>query len=687
MDNLIYAGFVLAGALTLLIEAYRNFNAPGAAHPFALHPILKTVEIRNLTTPSEAMVGFAIYAACYLVVYAVVLGSAEILQLVLDATRTEGEVGAIGGSVQATGDPLALAGRGFEKPLLVSAALIAFLSLGAVRPVETTLRGIAHRLSGIPGGVYKVITELQDFDFEKAVDSFQFAEGLAYPTPLASRFNDAADTPKYGPDTDETYSRLHAQVVRYLTAIDCLTEATSSTGSKLYFPIFQLETLTELSATLEAEVSDLETEIEAMVGKTAPEALAALKAVRQKAALVRQNTMAVFAVFYVRNNRSVFVDRSAGAASHSRAPYARAPEPIEQLRRDIAQRYNAEVNSFALGLFFATLLGALAIFWTYQGWYARNATGAAPRTELVLAVCDPRIDRTTYLDRLAAVDSRLVAEAGWTTERLAARPAIPCAADDARIATPGQIADFLRGMRTVMASATFFDTLRSAVLILVCVFFVLIGREARIDDQSWPKDWSFRQFPFLTLLGMSFFPGLIAVVVVAGTELLQQAYYVGKFDPELVTDLFQSNWVFFVMQFGNGMVLSFGALVVMDKHGSATWRWPKTLIVALCCAVAMALWSMAISYFTQSADPSYFLRAPEQLMTRHLRDAMIFGTVPALFFVIFAVFLELSEKPQESEQGAQQSEQASQLSKQQPPQRSGQPPQLSRDAPEPAPAP
>jgi hypothetical protein len=383
-----------------------------------------------------------------------------------------------------------------------------------------------------------------------------------------------------------------------------------------------------------------------MTGKTGTEAVETLQAVAQKAVLARQNTMAVFAVFYVRNNRSVFVGRrtipAPGAAGTSHAL-----DPIEAVRRTIGRRYNAELNSFALGLFIATLLGALAIFLTYHSWYARNAAGDAPRVELVWKVCDPAIDRATYMERLAEADAGLVAQEGWTKERLEARSTITCAEGDARVATPDQIEFFLREMRPFIASTTFFDTLRPAVLILTCVFFVLIGREARLDDQSWPANWSFRQFPFLTLLGMSFFPGLIAVVAVAGTELMQQAYYVGKFDPDLVTDLFRSNWVFFVMQFGTGLVLAFGALVVMDKHGSPTWRWPKTLIVALCCALAMALWSLVISYFTNSADSTYFLRAPEQPMTRHLRDALIFFTVPALFFLIFAGFLELSEQPPE----------------------------------------
>jgi hypothetical protein len=624
MDSLIYAGFVVAGALTLVIEAYRNFNAPGAAHPFALHPILRTVEIRNLTTPAEGMVGFAIYAACYLVVYAVVLGSAEVLQLVLSATGREDEVGAIGTAVEGAGDPLALSGSGFEKPLMVSAALIAFLSLGAVRPVETTLRGIAHSLAGIPGGVYKVITELQNCDF--------IAITRGYPTPLADRFIQNA---KRLTSDSTTYVALRAEVQRSLAAIDCLTEATSPARSQIYFPLFQLATLNDLSRTLDAEIADLREAVDDLAAATGDPA-EALQGVQQKAVAVRQNALAVFAVFYVRNNRSIFVSRrvlpgmSGTAAASGMAELA----PIEAVRRLIGRRYNAELNSFALALFVATLLGAVSIFWIYHNWTERNLWGPRPLAELVWTVC-------------GEAGSAAGPAAGEADARAgnAAGSVIKC--DDApleRTATPAQVASVLLDLRPAMAELTVFDTLRPALMILTCVFFVLIGREARIDNQSWPVGWSFRQFPFLTLLGMSFFPGLIAIVVVAVTAVLEQAYALGGFNAELVTETFTRNWIYFLMQFGTGLVLAFGALVVMDQHSGERWSVPVTLAVALSFALIMAMWSWGITFFTNSSDPSFFVRTPEQPMSRQLRDAVIFGVVPALFFLIFALLLELSEE-------------------------------------------
>jgi hypothetical protein len=666
MDSLIYAGFVLAGALTLVIEAYRNFNAPGAAHPFALHPILRTVEIRNLTTPAEGMVGFAIYAACYLVVYAVVLGSAEILQLVLSATGRQNEVGAIGTAVEGAGDPLALSGSGFEKPLMVSAALIAFLSLGAVRPVETTLRGIAHSLAGIPGGVYKVITELQNCDY------CAFTNG--YPTPLVDLFNqkfrqsanlanaskekngkaitgkentDEANTGQENTDEGGTYEALCAEVRRSLAAIDCLTEATSPERSQIYFPLFQLATLNDLSRKLDAEIEDLRKAVNELATATSNPA-EALRTVLQKAVSVRQNAFAVFAVLYVRNNRSIFVshrdptgtDKAAAASGRAKtasttgaaASGTAVLAPIEAVRRQIGQRYNAELNSFAFALFLATLVGAAAIFWIYHSWTERNLWGETPRAELVWTVCGADAGATP-------VTAGEVSGSG-----VAAGPVIRCdSAPLERQATPVQVGSVLLELRPAMAQLTVFDTLRPALLILTCVFFVLIGREARIDNQSWPVGWSFRQFPFLTLLGMSFFPGLIAIVVVAVTAVLELTYAVGGFNAELVTETFTRNWIYFLMQFGTGLVLAFGALVVMDQHSGERWSVTVTMAVAFSFAVIMAFWSWGITFFTNSADPSYFLRAPEQPVTRHLRDALIFGVVPALFFLIFALLLELSE--------------------------------------------
>jgi hypothetical protein len=104
MSTLLYAGFVAAGAVTLVIEAYRNFNSTSARHPFDLHPILKEVEVRNLCTTGEIIVGFSFYAFLYLIAYAVLLTSAKVYGLLARANSALGEIGATDTMVGA-GDP------------------------------------------------------------------------------------------------------------------------------------------------------------------------------------------------------------------------------------------------------------------------------------------------------------------------------------------------------------------------------------------------------------------------------------------------------------------------------------------------------------------------------------------------------------------------------------------------------
>jgi len=59
MSQMIYWGVVLAGAVTLLIEANRNFLQSLTATPFDDNPILKGVQVEQLCTQSERNLGFA----------------------------------------------------------------------------------------------------------------------------------------------------------------------------------------------------------------------------------------------------------------------------------------------------------------------------------------------------------------------------------------------------------------------------------------------------------------------------------------------------------------------------------------------------------------------------------------------------------------------------------------------------
>jgi len=245
MNDLIYAGVVIVGAITLLIEAFRNFNLHSGHHPFELHPILKDIEVRNLCTPSEAVTGFAFYAFSYLAIYGVILGSAEVYELIASAKLVKSEIGAAGDVLLPQSDPLGLSSTAYGKPIFVSAFMISFLSIGAVKPIEATLRNLAHRLAGIPRGVYKVIESLRDIPYEEYVKG--------YPTPLAQKFREKMK----GLDPDNEFKFLRNEIESALIAIDCLSPATSASNRTLYFPLYSMATLTDLSNSLEEELSAL----------------------------------------------------------------------------------------------------------------------------------------------------------------------------------------------------------------------------------------------------------------------------------------------------------------------------------------------------------------------------------------------------------------------------------------------
>ncbi|WFU04249.1 hypothetical protein QA648_26015 (plasmid) [Rhizobium sp. CB3171] len=225
MNDLIYAGAIAAGAVTLLIEAFRNFNSQTGDHPFSLHPILKEVEVRNLCTTGEIIAGFTFYAALYLIVYAVVLGSAEVYDLLLSASKARSEIGATDNVLLPASDPSVLSATSYGKPIFVSALLISFLSIGAVKPIEATMRSLAHRMAGIPRGVYRVIESLRSVDYEEFLRD--------QPGLLVTSFRDATESIK----SSIGLSRKIAEIESSLATIDYLSVATNANNRMLYFPL------------------------------------------------------------------------------------------------------------------------------------------------------------------------------------------------------------------------------------------------------------------------------------------------------------------------------------------------------------------------------------------------------------------------------------------------------------------
>lgn len=607
MNDLIYVGAVLVGAGTLLVEAFRNFNSQTGDHPFSLHPILKEVEVRNLCTTGEVIAGFAFYAALYLIVYTVVLGSAQVYELLVSASKARSEIGATDNVLLPGSDPLLLTSTDYGKPIFVSALLISFLSIGAVKPIEATMRSLAHRLAGIPRGVYKVIESLREVSYGEFLTD--------QPGPFVMRFRQAVESIS----KDKEYSGKCDAIEETLATIDYLSIATNSDNRMLYFPLYTMSELTDLSDRLDDKLGKLSASIDGLRAKLQPVAESrakepdmrekwdALSSFARDAALARSDTMAVFAVLFVRNNRSVFSQSGMRHLKDSKSP--EATTPMGKTIKSIQEKYNSEQNSFGISLVVALIVGSILTFLVYERWHERKLQG------------NPQV----YSEEARALEKEV--KAGQT--QLSCKPVTDeCKKDEA-------IRRYTLSQRPILIEATAWDTIHSGVVLFLSVFFVLAGREVRIEQQSWRTDWRFYQFPFLTLLGMSLLSGLIAVFASATVRFAQLAWDVDfHLTQTQIIFLFEQSGAFYILHFGAGVLLSFAALVIMDKHYHLSVV--GTLGISVFFSIVYFVYMWIVIFLTYGST----LPSSEQ----HLRDAFIFSLVPFFFLCVFSITLELTEQ-------------------------------------------
>ncbi|MCA1494602.1 hypothetical protein I6F11_27350 [Ensifer sp. NBAIM29] len=596
MSDLVYAGLVLAGATTLLIEAYRNFNATSARHPFELHPVLKEVEVRNLCTTGEIVVGFAFYAFLYLVAYAVLLTSAEIYGLLVQAHNALGEIGATdtdaGITDPAFDEAISLSSSNYNKPFIVSALIISSLSLGAVKPIETTMRSLAHRLAGVPRGVYKVIEHLKLVPYDEIMAS--------HPTPLKTLFNE-----QFKSLTKEQKSAIKhctGQIRDTLCSIDCLRLATDPGSRGLYFPLYNLERLRGLSKTIDDQYDSLRETIGNLPSGRSqengggngdgagteisqPEIEKCCSDLVKKATEISANMMAYFAVLFIRNNRAVF-------SPLIRAQTSRDPDrsdPVSEMRKYIFRPEKDEHNAFALSLVIAFALSfifSIVMYHIWQYWYVAEKP-----------------------DLYADFGSGEAAIRAWLRTRF----------------------------NDIVKSATI-DQFQSLAVTAVSVLLVIIGREVRIEEQSWRGDWSFYQFPFLRFLSMSLLSGFAAcflVALVRSADLWWEADF--SLTESQIIGLFRDQGRYFAFQAGGGIILAMTSLTIADKHRDTGVY--KTLAVSVLGGGIYYLYQWAILFITVPFPP----KPAGAFFTQTTRDALIYSTLPFCFLLVFALILEFSE--------------------------------------------
>jgi len=631
MSGLFYTGLVVAGAVTLVIEAYRNFNSTTARHPFELHPILKEVEVRNLCTTGEIVVGFAFYAFLYLVAYAVLLSSAEVYALLAQANSALGQIGAtdteVGLTDPAVGDLISLSSDN-SKPIMVSALIISSLSLGAVKPIEMTMRSLAHRMAGVPRGVYKVIETLKSIDYEELM--------RGQPAPLATLFIG------HDPSTDGASDALkhwRSQILRALYSIDCLKQATDPNGRNLYFPLHSLERLKAVSKTIDDRYGDLREAIESLPIVPANGSSVSVqngetpKAGKQKdsnpnsnrdqpqadphtkyaelaaaAETLSANIMAYFAVLFIRNNRAIFSPKSQAAKKESSEPPA--DSPVTAIKKRVCVPEKDEHNAFALSLFCAFVLSFLitiGLYYLWRSWY--GAADPNLYAEFILGKGNLNADLTQ------------------------------CPSEHQQVCE-GALNEWLRTQFGDILKTTTWDQIMTFGITLMAVLLVIIGRDIRKEEQSWPERWRFHQFPFLRFLFLSIFSGLAAsfmAALVRGGALAWDADF--NLTENQIIGLFRDWGLLFALQFGAGIILAMTALTIMDLHHD--FKMAGTLGISAAGGVIYYCYQWAILFISVPFPPDL----PGAYFSQTVRDALILSALPFCFLVIFGFILELGEKP------------------------------------------
>ncbi len=613
MNWLIYTGVVCFGATALLIEARRNYRESLAQTPFQRHPILQSAQVSDLCTDRDGFIGFLVYSMLYLVSYGVILSSAELYELVRNANLAKLEVGATGSFDPFGNDIVNLEGTAYAKPIFVSAFLIAIMSVGVMRPIENMVRSAAHRIAGIPRGVYRVIDALQTPDAVRICHSHR-------PGPLTRHYRKQLEMITEA-DLVVDLAGRREEIDKALSVIDALSAAVMPGRRSQFFPVAELEELTKMSVQLEGELGQM-TRVLLNFDPTSAEELTELHG---HATQVAENTKALFAVHYIRNNQSV------KNLDHG--------TPLSRIVDVIDRNYVPEKNSFALAAFVSSVVGVLSIFLIYSTWWSWSvATYPLIASEQIEVLIDAL--NASQAGRGALGDQSVTLE-----QCLDGASSTLCG----QLITQGQ-RDFIYEIRPDLVAQSIWDTLQMALVTFAAAGAVIFGRDVRLEQESWKPGWSMHRIPFLRLLGLCVVPAIFAFFFAIAGQLLELAFDTGfEVTQSQVIQQINDNIVYFAMMPLSGLSVGFGILVIMDKHDDFS-RLRTVMLLALPCAVIVGL-IIAANIFVSYNFPD---RAPFEgypWITGKTRDWLIMSVLPMTFLLLFAWFIELTEEPSEEEEG------------------------------------
>lgn len=488
-----YWAVVVAGAVTLLVEAYRQFTAPDDIHTHDRYPILKSVNLDDLCTSGELVRGFMTYASLYVGAYAVILGSTEVFEIVAAGAGESGSDEAIqnlvvgardfaedSGAVVAPADAFDLG-----KPIFVSAAIIAALSMGIFAPVEKIVRSYAHWIAAVPRGVYRVISGLKRVDYAKL--------GRRGRSPTLNDFD--AKRASFPEDAigAETLKDIHAS----LRAYDVVQPAVTGPLRERLFTAYMPSSLEALVAQQDKENDELNEALRNLTDDPGD-----LQRFQMLAAQACNNMQALFALLYIRNKKAADTSLVKGPTS----------QVIEQLQNDRDPAYHA-----LSGALFIMIIAVLIL---YPLTYWLTIYGAHPG--FYYSCADLGLEPPRCMEN-------------------GENPALP---------PFSTVLGFIRAETMLAAMQNF-------LIFLICSSTALLSREASQEYGHWRTWKLSALPPFMKLFQHSLFPGVVAVIICVIIKLIEYQVTVdvdGSFNT-FVRDNWQFCLMNFVFGFAIAVVL------------------------------------------------------------------------------------------------------------------------------------
>ncbi|MDU9003447.1 hypothetical protein [Sedimentitalea todarodis] len=693
MNNLIYAGVILFGAITLVIEARRNYSVSAKHHPFAFYGILEHLEARHLCSPREWNFGFYVYSLLYLISYAVLLSSTELVELIYKSSAAANLVGATGTTLGPESDPFDLSGTDYGKPLFISAFIIAFYSVGATRNIELHIRTLAHRLAGVPRGVYQVLDRLQDPDFlsettpptgplmasfreklkplkaeeiaPKSISDLMTVTTLPLEPGrpakistgtkglLASLLSNAQT--RLGREVEDNRPKGKEQylfdICKALRVIDLLRPAIIGGQRATHFPLLGMKELGDISATLDDSIGkpgnkrkpndDSPKTLHDEIDDFKKYDEASLERLREKAIEVANSARAVFAVYFICNSRTVLnVDRQSA---------------LQKVRAFADRGYKVEQNSFAGSLFFAAVIATFAGFFVHQSFKLQEVQ---TYPNLMAEQIYDRLGRTDN-SYIACRDIYYVPTGEDSSDELPDDLINVVTEKGCQAAFESGLADYRKDSKTQMMEWTFFDNLALLLMVAAVVQMSIFEKDVQMDQNAWRR-WTMKRVPYVRLLTGAILPALAGVFALSIGFILR-LFWNADFDvtTSQIEFLFVENWQYFVAYFVPCFVLSISVFVIIDKHDD--WALPATLSLAVLTSViyVFSVWlvPMATLRFLPPIEVDSFwmvwwntgslgtaLNHDAFWLTSYVaRDLLILTQLPVLFLILFAFFVEFSE--------------------------------------------